>query len=233
MSTRKRAKKERENAGHGNGASPSGRGPAPVSPALADLARACARVAFEGLGECAGASGAPVASRRLVNHLRGNLAPPDGREGADSGSVHGVFWAVSASWVEALVDGLAEEGYIETAPPPRRGLILTAAGRRALAEGEPVDPAVLPRCAALGDHPEVEERLLALRRRLAAAEGRPPFSIFSNGTLAHLAAHRPGGMAELAATPGLGEARLRRYGRKILAALRKELRDARVQRSSR
>ena len=68
---------------------------------------------------------------------------------------------------------------------------------------------------------ELEDKLRALRRKLAKAESRSAFGIFPNATLAELAARRPGCLAELAEIPGLGEARIRKYGRRILAALRR------------
>jgi ATP-dependent DNA helicase RecQ len=85
-----------------------------------------------------------------------------------------------------------------------------------------VPAGVVPRRPRLGAHPEAEGRLRELRRRLAAEEGRPAFSIFPNAVLAALAERRPGSLAELAEIPGLGAPRIGKYGRRIVAALRNE-----------
>jgi superfamily II DNA helicase RecQ len=62
----------------------------------------------------------------------------------------------------------------------------------------------------------------ALRRwRLerARADGVPAFVVFHDKTLAALAARRPSTRDELAAVPGIGPAKLDRYGDDVLAAL--------------
>jgi superfamily II DNA helicase RecQ len=65
-------------------------------------------------------------------------------------------------------------------------------------------------------------RLRSLRRELADAEGQPPYALFSNEQLAALAQKRPATAAELGAIPGIGPARVERYGARFLAALHAE-----------
>lgn len=194
-----------------------------------DYAGAVARITLTGLAELQEAMG-PIVRRRLVNHLRGNQAAPrsgepattDGGHGVSGLSeIYGIFWAETAAWVEEVVDGLIEEGYIDLLPPPRRALTIPAAGERLRRGRERPGASWLPRRPLLGSHPALEERLRALRRRLALEESRPPYGVFSNATLAYLATHRPGNLGELAAVPGLGARRVQAYGRKILAALKK------------
>ena len=63
----------------------------------------------------------------------------------------------------------------------------------------------------------------ALRRwRLDAARRAklPPYVIFHDKTLAEIARTRPVSMADLAAVPGIGPAKLERYGAAVLAAIR-------------
>jgi superfamily II DNA helicase RecQ len=165
--------------------------------------------------------GGPVPTRRLTNYLRGLQKPPlaDGDAGAVH-AAHGVFWAQSAAWVEELIERLVEAGYLEAEAPPSAKLSLTAAGQRLLESAEEPDGDLLPAPVAMGSNPVQETRLEELRAKLAREEGRPAFSIFSNSTLARLAAEAPSNLGELAAVPGFGEARLRRYGRRVLAALK-------------
>ena len=84
-------------------------------------------------------------------------------------------------------------------------------------------PARLARSASasIGDDldPALVERLRSARSELAAATGVPAYVIFSNRTLAALAASRPESADELLQVSGIGENRLARYGEAILAAI--------------
>jgi ATP-dependent DNA helicase RecQ len=66
------------------------------------------------------------------------------------------------------------------------------------------------------------ERLRVLRRSLADAEGVPAYIVFSDAVLARMAATRPTDDAELLAVPGVGPAKLARYGAAFLRALGEE-----------
>jgi ATP-dependent DNA helicase RecQ len=66
---------------------------------------------------------------------------------------------------------------------------------------------------------ELFQRLRALRRSLADAEGVPAYIVFSDAVLATMAATRPTDDAGLLAVPGVGPAKLARYGRAFLDAL--------------
>jgi ATP-dependent DNA helicase RecQ len=183
-----------------------------------------ARVALQAVREIAARKQGPVQSRRVVNYLRGNQFPPSAAgdpPGDATLEAYGLFWSASASWVGTLLEGLSEGGYLDIGLEVGRGLSVTPLGECLLAGEESADPSVLPHRPVLGSHPEIEKRLRDLRSRLAAEKGRPPYGIFSNETLAHLAEHRPQNLGELASTPGLGERRLEEFGRRILAVLRR------------
>jgi ATP-dependent DNA helicase RecQ len=66
---------------------------------------------------------------------------------------------------------------------------------------------------------ELFGRLRALRRSIADAEGRPAYIIFSDATLRAMAELRPASAAELLQVPGVGPAKLERYGRAFLEAI--------------
>jgi superfamily II DNA helicase RecQ len=211
-----------------------GRGDAQIPSACERFELAAAQVVIESARLLAGMQHGSVASRRLVNFLRGSEPPPvqvpaagangraerDPASAARLGAAHGIFWAVNAAWLYELIERLVEDGYLIEAPPPSRGLT-AAAGAEELYRRAGAPRNLLPRRPLLGAHPEVEERLRALRRRLAKEEGRPVYGIFNNATLAHLAHSQPSGLGELAAIPGMGENRVRRFGRRILAALKR------------
>jgi DNA helicase-2/ATP-dependent DNA helicase PcrA len=76
-----------------------------------------------------------------------------------------------------------------------------------------------PTAATPSERPAGFEELKAWRLARARAEEIPAYLIFHNSTLAEIAARRPRSLAELAAVPGVGPAKLERYGEDVLAAL--------------
>src|SRR5699024_3926746 len=64
--------------------------------------------------------------------------------------------------------------------------------------------------------PELFQRLRALRGKLSQAQNVPVYVIFSNATLEAMAACQPATPAVLLDVPGLGQAKLRPYGRACL-----------------
>jgi DNA helicase-2/ATP-dependent DNA helicase PcrA len=67
--------------------------------------------------------------------------------------------------------------------------------------------------------PEGFEALKAWRVARARADEVPAYVVFHNTTLEEIAARRPRSLAELAAVPGVGPAKLERYGEEVLATL--------------
>jgi ATP-dependent DNA helicase RecQ len=63
------------------------------------------------------------------------------------------------------------------------------------------------------------EALRALRRSIAAKEGVPPYLVFSDRTLANMCGAMPSDEGEFLAVPGVGEAKLRKYGGAFLDAI--------------
>ncbi|BCW89317.1 ATP-dependent DNA helicase RecQ [Alphaproteobacteria bacterium SO-S41] len=63
------------------------------------------------------------------------------------------------------------------------------------------------------------ERLRAWRRGLAAEQNVPPYVIFHDKTLVDIAVEEPGSLAALGRIAGVGQAKLDRYGRDVLAAV--------------
>jgi ATP-dependent DNA helicase RecQ len=71
--------------------------------------------------------------------------------------------------------------------------------------------------------PEAGRLFLALKKRrldLARAQGLPAYVVFNDRTLIELARQRPGTEAEMSRIPGVGEAKLRRYGPVFLELIR-------------
>jgi ATP-dependent DNA helicase RecQ len=78
----------------------------------------------------------------------------------------------------------------------------------------------LDRYAAI-ENPELFQRLRALRRRLADAEGVPAYIVFSDAVLRAMSARAPRTTLDLAAISGIGPAKLARYGEAFLEEIRR------------
>ena len=72
---------------------------------------------------------------------------------------------------------------------------------------------------------ELESKLFALRRELAADEDRPVYGIFPNSLLGEIVLRRPCNIGELAELPGMGPQRLQKYAQPILSVIQEMLRD--------
>ncbi len=92
---------------------------------------------------------------------------------------------------------------------------------RPAAKAPPARAAAVPTLALDAD-PDLFQRLRALRRALADSEGVPAYIVFSDAVLARMAAARPTDEAGLLAVPGVGPAKLARYGAAFLRLLRDE-----------
>jgi len=63
------------------------------------------------------------------------------------------------------------------------------------------------------------ERLRALRKRLADAQRVPAYVVFSDATLAEMAARKPATEADLLEVGGVGQTKLERYGDAFLEVI--------------
>lgn len=71
---------------------------------------------------------------------------------------------------------------------------------------------------------DVQARLVELqewRRNLARVRGIPPYRIFNNRTLVHLATKNPQNAEELSAIKGIKEKRMQDFGEELLSFLKK------------
>lgn len=205
---------------------PSSSPPAPStrSAAVADAYRASvARAVLHAAALFTASTEKAASETRLVNFLRGNQLPRD--PGLASDPTFGLLGGCRPAWIEELVDRLIDTQHLLFDPGSDGLLPAVKAGRkgpdapRPPSPPSPLPPDAFPAAARLGAFPEVESRIRALRRDLAREEGRPAFGIFSNAVLAALAARKPKSLADLAEIPGLGEARIRKYGPRILSAV--------------
>jgi DNA helicase II / ATP-dependent DNA helicase PcrA len=102
----------------------------------------------------------------------------------------------------------------------KRHLALTWSGRPSRFLGELGVRAAAP---APAREPEPDDPVYAAlkqwRLRRATADELPAYVVFHNTTLAEIAGRRPRDLGELSAVPGVGPAKLERYGSEVLAVL--------------
>ena len=129
----------------------------------------------------------------------------------------------------SIVRQLVAHGLIIVDVVGHGGLAISPKGRQFLREKLPLDLRVMKkvkqdrksaRRQAKEPVPAADralfEKLRAKRLELAKAQSVPPYVIFHDRTLAEMAARCPRSIAELADTPGVGEAKLARYGEAFL-----------------
>ena len=77
-----------------------------------------------------------------------------------------------------------------------------------------------PRGADRGSYDEaLFQHLRSLRKRLADAQGMPPYIVFGDATLIQMARDKPRDEDELLSITGVGQAKLEKYGEEFLAAI--------------
>jgi DNA helicase II / ATP-dependent DNA helicase PcrA len=102
----------------------------------------------------------------------------------------------------------------------KRHLVLSWSGKpsRFLRELEIATPPVRALRVPEPDDP-LYSALKRWRLERATADDLPAYVVFHNSTLAEIAGRRPRDLSELAAVPGVGPAKLERYGDQVLAVL--------------
>jgi ATP-dependent DNA helicase RecQ len=132
----------------------------------------------------------------------------------------------------SIVRQLVAQGLVGVDVAGHGGLFISPQGRQFLREKPPLSLRVVKkmrlgkkalRQAAAEALPTAErdlfERLRARRFELARAQNVPPYVIFHDKTLSEMAARRPRSPSELADIPGVGEAKLARYGKAFLEVI--------------
>jgi ATP-dependent DNA helicase RecQ len=112
----------------------------------------------------------------------------------------------------ASCDACGGTSFVDLVQPVKRLAIRAPAGA-----GRSAGPSAAPD-AAMDD--ALFQRLRTLRRTLAERENVPAYIVFSDAVLTHMAAVRPTDEAGLLSVPGVGPAKLARYGDAFLRVLR-------------
>jgi len=173
---------------------------------------------------------------RVVEILRGSQSKAILSQGAERCESYGLCRDSSKTTVTHAVKDLIDSGHLAVIGQEYPLLDLTRLGREVLngtrafdvapadragtsaRGGKPAAERRQPRVvevSAPGD-PQLYERLRRLRTALAEEEGVAPFVIFHDKTLRTIASHKPVTRAALLEIPGIGDAKVERYGRRVL-----------------
>ncbi len=174
----------------------------------------------------------------VIDVLRGSTNEKILTRGHDQLSTYGIGAEQSRDHWQSLIRQLIHRGFLaqdiarfsalrltEAARPLLRGemqLTLAQPRTRVPSKKQRLRTARAGRAAELAGLP-VDERLFeelrALRKRLADEQNVPAYVVFSDATLAEMAARRPGTYAELLEVSGVGQTKLERYGDVFLEAI--------------
>jgi ATP-dependent DNA helicase RecQ len=174
----------------------------------------------------------------VIDVLRGTENETIMSRGHDALSTYGIGAAYSRDHWQSLIRQLIHRGYLtqdiarfstlrltEAARPLLRGdetLVLAVPRTRVPTKKQRLRAAREGKAAELADLPldeDLYEALRRLRKRLAAEQNVPAYVVFSDATLAEMAARKPITGAELLEVNGVGQAKLERYGDAFLAAI--------------
>jgi len=177
---------------------------------------------------------------QVIEILRGARSERVLSRGHDTLSVYGIGKQRSVDEWRGVARALLHQGLIEETQDGYPVLSLNAESRRVLREELAVHiaAAVKPKLrrssgtAGAGHETSANgtgtsapadgglfERLRALRKRLADEHGLPPYVVFHDATLREMTARRPLTLSAFAELPGVGQAKLARYGDQFIAAI--------------
>ncbi len=171
----------------------------------------------------------------VTDILVGKSNDRSARLGHDSLALFGMLKAAGESSVRAWIDQLVVQGYLEITEERDYPLLTMTPSGKALCKGEGVvrlGSVLAPKrkstskraaaAAAAGATPAdrpMFERLRRLRKLLAERHQLPPYVIFADATLHGLSATRPTTLEAMLSVKGVGEHKLKRYGRAFLATI--------------
>ena len=170
---------------------------------------------------------------QIIHMLHGSKEQRMFQLGLDQLPTYGLMRSVDRSQIRAYVDHLIGEGYLRLDGTEYPVLRLTQRAGAVLFHGEAVT--ITQRKATAAEQTRsarkgakampvqadegLYQTLKALRFRLAQEANVPAYVVFSNATLADMAARQPGSMAEFLQVSGVGEVKAAKYGEAFIAEI--------------
>lgn len=180
---------------------------------------------------CRDALGYTVGAALIVNTLRGSRSKRVKELKLDDLTTYGLMKGISGAQIREYIEHLDTKGYLYT--NEYQGLELTSKASDILYDGAGVEMPIKTNLLELKTEKETAqirpspenftklmESLKTARNQLAQSEGVPAYIVFSNASLADMAAKRPHTMSEFLDVNGVGEKKALRYGEQFLEVIR-------------
>jgi ATP-dependent DNA helicase RecQ len=147
-------------------------------------------------------------------------------------STYGIGKEISRVEWRAIGRELVRLGYLRQAAEKFNVLQLTELGATALRERQSirltraakVKKSRVPRAGEISCDEDLFDRLRRLRKRLADERGVPPYIVFSDVSLRQMASYLPSNESEFARISGVGEQKLKRFGKVFISEIAEYLR---------
>ena len=179
-------------------------------------------------------TGERFGARYVIDVLVGSRSKRVLSAGHDQMSVYGIGKEFGVSRLGDVIAQLRERGLLAQSDGEYPTLSVTQAGREFLARRESLRLRVPAESAPQGSRRErgggasgeggydarLFEELRALRKRLADERNVPPYVVFWDTHLRHMAEVLPKSVEAFARVPGVGKAKLEQYGLRFVAAIR-------------
>ena len=168
-----------------------------------------------------------VGAALVLRTLRGSRDQRIRELGLDKLSTFGIMKDIPSADLQSYIDALEQAGYLLT-EPKYRALITTEKAKDVLFHNQTVSfkskQKTVPQKGQKApqtegpaqDHSSLFETLRALRREIADIESIPAYMVFSDATLRDMAARRPQNEQDFLDVSGVGEYKLRKYGKVFL-----------------
>jgi ATP-dependent DNA helicase RecQ len=176
-----------------------------------------------------------VATGMLIDVLRGSARADIMRFGYNNIKTYGAGRDISKNDWQNYFEQLLNQGFVEIAYDDYNKVKLTESAKAVLFEGQKVqmvEPEAIkkrqeaerekasPKRIKSADRQRVRDELFEhiriIRLDIARKKGVPPYIVFNDATLEEMAAERPHNMEEMMKISGVGEAKLKEYGRLFL-----------------
>ena len=181
--------------------------------------------------------GYPMGVATVARVLQGSREKKLLELGLNELSTYGLMSTVGRTDIRAMATRLEEEGYVTT-DLEHRGLTVTARANDILFHGEtvwmlvPKEEEEAPKVTRTKNTAVVEEldqelfeELRILRGELAKKEHMAAYMVFSNATLADMAAKKPTNLTQFKKVSGVGELKATWYGKAFVEKIREYIRE--------
>ena len=170
----------------------------------------------------------------LIDVLRGSRRKEILTRGYDRIKTYGAGADISSFDWQHLLNQMINLGLLEIAYDNYNVLKLTDASKAVLFDGRKIQlvkmasvkkrlekqkQALKPRSQRQRVRDELFEKLRALRKALATRDSVPPYVVFSDKTLEEMAAERPTSDMDMRAIHGVGDMKMKKYGRIFIKAI--------------